>query len=901
MKKIAAFLICCIAVFAGCHKDIKKDIKDLRKKLNALTEQVNGMNSSISALDEIVKASQGGVGVSSITERKEGGSVTGYTLVFSDGHILTIPVEGYGTPTIGVKQDGDGNWYWTWNGEWITYPDGSPVQSGKDGQTPLMDSHDGWWWISFDGSNWQKLTEVSDGSGGSAAFSSIRVEGTEIIFVQQDGSEIRVPRSPNIGISFSVPDSTYLNPGETIRIDYTLSGEISDGIRVTASSDGNYLVKITGTSKTQGYLTVSCPKSYADGYINVMVTDGVGYTLVKVINFFQREISLPGDDGITGAGASTLSYSVPCTGGNVTIPWSGNYGIVLNYRDGAASWINGAVNTRATINGDIVLTVSENTGNSVRTGLIDICPENNPSYTIKTIEIIQASAFFTIDRTRINVPSAGGSFTVNMTSSRGLDVRNAASWISQSTVQSGSSYTMTLAVAANGGDTRDGSLELWSSDGADKLAEILVHQLSSSYDSSLDLVIEVSANVANDYKVYLPLYGAVDCYIDWGDGSFDIVEKTISGTGWVSHTYAGLSVPTLFEVRVSGSVDKLCSLSGSTPMPCISTLRAVKQWGDLGLSLMDNAFRGAEQLYSIAADETGAFSAVTSMGAAFYGCSSLQEIPAGLLSHAGAVTSLSAGSIGTDYYGTFANCSSLALIPDGLFANCREVKNMSGLFSGCTSLLSVPAGMLDNCGKLTTVSGMFDACSELQNVPAGLFKNNGQVTSAAALFRSCSSLTSVPGNLFESFTLTRNFTSAFSGCRSLSVIPAGLFANCSSATNFTAVFNSCATLTEIPEDLFEAAVEAQDFTQAFYDCTSITGIPAGLFTANIKARIFYKTFSGCRALRGESPYSLINGSKVHLYERADWPDYFVKPTSYTDCFDYCTGLSDYSAIPSSWR
>ena len=72
MKKIAALLICCIAVFAGCHKDIKKDIKDLRKKLNALTEQVNGMNSSISALDEIVKASQGGVGVSSITERKEG-------------------------------------------------------------------------------------------------------------------------------------------------------------------------------------------------------------------------------------------------------------------------------------------------------------------------------------------------------------------------------------------------------------------------------------------------------------------------------------------------------------------------------------------------------------------------------------------------------------------------------------------------------------------------------------------------------------------------------------------------------------------------------------------------------------------------------------------------------------
>ena len=61
----------------------------------------------------------------------------------------------------------------------------------------------------------------------------------------------------------------------------------------------------------------------------------------------------------------------------------------------------------------------------------------------------------------------------------------------------------------------------------------------------------------------------------------------------------------------------------------------------------------------------------------------------------------------------------------------------------------------------------------------------------------------------------------------------------------------------------------------------------------------------CDALLGESPYTIINvggvDTKVHLYERANYPDYFTAPTSYNSCFYRSSKLDDYSSIPSNWK
>ncbi len=57
----------------------------------------------------------------------------------------------------------------------------------------------------------------------------------------------------------------------------------------------------------------------------------------------------------------------------------------------------------------------------------------------------------------------------------------------------------------------------------------------------------------------------------------------------------------------------------------------------------------------------------------------------------------------------------------------------------------------------------------------------------------------------------------------------------------------------------------------------------------------------CWNLTGESPYTMIDGQKVHLYERVNYPDHFTEPTLFIMAFRYCTGLTDYAQIPSDWK
>ena len=57
---------------------------------------------------------------------------------------------------------------------------------------------------------------------------------------------------------------------------------------------------------------------------------------------------------------------------------------------------------------------------------------------------------------------------------------------------------------------------------------------------------------------------------------------------------------------------------------------------------------------------------------------------------------------------------------------------------------------------------------------------------------------------------------------------------------------------------------------------------------------------GCKALTGESPYTIVNDAKVHLYERTSALGFSTVSTK-TDCFDGCTGLSDYGDMPTTWK
>ena len=164
-----------------------------------------------------------------------------------------------------------------------------------------------------------------------------------------------------------------------------------------------------------------------------------------------------------------------------------------------------------------------------------------------------------------------------------------------------------------------------------------------------------------------------------------------------------------------------------------------------------------------------------------------------------------------------------------------------------------------------------------------------------------SSLTSIPENIFANCPNILSFLVTFEGCSALTTIPENLFANCPKVTVFGATFSECTALIAIPKGLFVHNPKVTIFQATFWGCTSLKSIPTSLFDNNRKVTSFSETFYNCSDLTGESPYTMIGDQKVHLYERANYPEHFTTPTDFLDCFYDCTGLTDYAQIPTNWK
>ena len=148
----------------------------------------------------------------------------------------------------------------------------------------------------------------------------------------------------------------------------------------------------------------------------------------------------------------------------------------------------------------------------------------------------------------------------------------------------------------------------------------------------------------------------------------------------------------------------------------------------------------------------------------------------------------------------------------------------------------------------------------------------------------------------------------FNGCTSLKSLPAGLLKNMTDITTALSMFTNCSSLETLPEGFFDAMVGCTNIKEMFKGCTSLESLPAGLFDKMTSITATASAFYGCTGFTGESPYltAEVEGApvKVHLYDRPDYPDLFVKvPTKesdYKDTFKNCTKMADYAMIPTAW-
>ncbi|MDR0698821.1 MAG: DUF4988 domain-containing protein, partial [Tannerella sp.] len=189
MKKFLSYLMATTLIMIGsCRKyddtSLRNDVNDLKNRVAAIERWAATVNSNISALQGLVAAMQSNdyvTGVTTFTSPQPGG----YIISFVKNGAITISNGTDGqdgqdgadgldgeSPQVGVKQDADGVYYWTLNGEWII-DEGNKLrvtgEKGNNGMNPQIriNTDTGMWEVSYDnGDSWSSLGIAVPGNDG---------------------------------------------------------------------------------------------------------------------------------------------------------------------------------------------------------------------------------------------------------------------------------------------------------------------------------------------------------------------------------------------------------------------------------------------------------------------------------------------------------------------------------------------------------------------------------------------------------------------------------------------------------------------------------------------------------------------------------------------------------------
>lgn len=225
-----------------------------------------------------------------------------------------------------------------------------------------------------------------------------------------------------------------------------------------------------------------------------------------------------------------------------------------------------------------------------------------------------------------------------------------------------------------------------------------------------------------------------------------------------------------------------------------------------------------------------------------------------------------------------------------------SLNSMEKAFYKLTNLKSIPDDVEGAFAGVTTFENAFYGCTALETIPAGLFTYAKTAVDFGSCFDGCEGIKEIPAGLFANCESAEDFYGTFYSCSELLTVPDGLFAGNSKITTFTRLFAYCSNLKTVGKDVFKGCTENTSFNQIFSGCGKLESVPVDIFDDCRKVTDFRFAFRYGSSLRGESPYTMIDGKKVHLYERNSYLNYFSEITSYKTCFSGCTGLSDYDAI-----
>lgn len=372
-----------LITFIACYDDtlLWNELEEHDKKLKELYEKVNILNSNVRSLQTTVEALNERDYVTNITKTDDY-----VTMVFSNHGTVRLELTP-DTPNIAIKQDVNGKYYWTLDGEWILDKKGNKMPSigetGKDGEngvTPQFRIQEDKWEVSYDGGDlWTTLGDArgETGATGDSFFQDVIIDEDNVILILSDGTALMIPRTAQtIGISFDDFDVGICEGGTKI-VNFVLSNATKTTL-VKAIAQNGWKVKVAMSSNKSGTITVTAPSPMVEDEIIVFVYDGDKTTIMTTINFVTGVIT-----------PSMPSIAINGRSGIYSLPISTNLDIEIFVPLSAREWLSvNEISTKAMTNREYSLVVTDNHTEQVRSAIISL-KDKNSDY-VQNLTITQA-------------------------------------------------------------------------------------------------------------------------------------------------------------------------------------------------------------------------------------------------------------------------------------------------------------------------------------------------------------------------------------------------------------------------------------------------------------------------------------------------------------------------------
>jgi hypothetical protein len=381
MKRFLSILSLVILGFVStaCYDDtdIREAIDDLDGRVTTLETLCTELNSNLSALTTLVQAMQKGDYVVSVSPLIEDGVEVGYRIVFKESGVVDLyhgkdgadgadgedgkdgangqdganganGTDGH-TPVLGTKQDTDGAYYWTIDGEWVLDGEGNKIPLVTVGATPQLKIEDETWFVSYDdGKTWEEL-----GAAVSVGIKDIKEENGELVITMADGTVIAVPLGSPMKVVLGDFDAAALQYGADLEIPYTIEGVEGDVVVFLLKEGSAFEAELVEESALAGKVVVkqlAAAQTESKGKVGIFAVAEDGTTVSQAVRLVSGVFY--------AAEGNQESYAVEAAGGNVEFKVATNAAFEVKT---GAEWIT-YVETKAVEEKTLTFAVAANEG-----------------------------------------------------------------------------------------------------------------------------------------------------------------------------------------------------------------------------------------------------------------------------------------------------------------------------------------------------------------------------------------------------------------------------------------------------------------------------------------------------------------------------------------------------------